>query len=461
MRVLFVSSEVFPYSKTGGLGDVVGSLPGALARLGHELLVISPWYATLVGEPVWAGDAEFPGGEEERAGVGILEAGGVRQAFVGLDDFRRESIYGYADDVRRFCRFCRAVPQVAQLLGFRPDIVHVHDWHSAYLPALLRFGDGSPEGFRATPTVLTIHNAQYQGVSQPAEALSWLGLPAEVASDHILLNGDANALRAGIGLATKITTVSPTYAREILTPEYGYGLEAVLQERKDDLRGILNGIDTATWDPAVDPHLPQPYSLADASGKRQAKVALCERAGLDPARPLIGVVSRLAEQKGIDLLLQAAESLKAQGWSIFVLGTGDPQLEQRTRELRSQGVLAAELAFDEGLAHLVYAAADVLAIPSRFEPCGLSQMVAMRYGTLPLARATGGLRDTIVHGRTGFLFEEPDPAELVEAAAEAMRCHGSSDWARMMLEAMAQDFSWDRSAESYVDLYRRIGSDDD
>lgn len=462
MRVLFASSEVYPYSKTGGLADVVGALPFELAKLGHEVLVVSPWYAgSRNAEPAWIGAVDFPfDGGISSAEVGTLESNGVRLAFVGHDDFRRGSIYGYPDDVRRFCRFTRALPQVAARLDFAARIVHVHDWHVAYLPLLLQKAGDLPVGIRGIPSVLTIHNAQYQGISAVDETLRWLQLPAAnpdwIEHPEVERRGQANALASGLAFANRVTTVSPTYARELLTAEYGYGLESTFREVRHKFTGILNGIDTDTWDPLHDPHLPAAYDADDPSGKHQAKLALCERAGLDPQKPLLGVVSRLAEQKGIDILLAAATKLRAQGWSLFILGTGDPELERQVRELQGSGILTAQLAYDEALAHLVYGGADVLAIPSRFEPCGLSQMVAMRYGTLPLARATGGLRDTIDPGETGFLFDGFGVQELLAAAAEAQRCYGSPEWARMMRAAMSQDFSWTRSARRYIDLYEEL-----
>lgn len=462
MRVLFASSEIYPYSKTGGLADVVGALPAELVELGHELLVVSPWYSGLQGdEPALIGEVAFPfAGGTSIARVGTLEST-VRLAFVGHEDFERESIYGYPDDVRRFCRFTRALPAVASHLGFAPQLVHVHDWHSAYLPLLLQDSADLPAQFAKLPSVLTIHNAQYQGISGIDETLHWLQLQTAPGARRIELNGQANALNAGCIFAGHVTTVSPSYARELLTPEFGYGLEGTFREVRHKLTGIVNGIDTTVWDPSSDPHLPAAYDAADPAGKREAKLALCARAGLDPEQPLLAVVSRLAQQKGIDILLAAAGELRAQGWSIFILGTGEAELELRTRELREAGVLAAHLGYDEELAHLVYGGADVLAIPSRFEPCGLSQLIAMRYGTLPLARATGGLRDTIVHGETGFLFEGLDERELTAAAAEARRCYGGADWARMKREAMSQDFSWTRSAAAYANLYEELGATDE
>lgn len=459
VRILFASSEVYPYSKTGGLADVAGALPEALARLGHEVLVVTPWYPDLDGaRPLWIGDVEIPfDGGGSAVGVGTLEQGGVRLAFVGHEDFRREKIYGYDDDVYRFCRFTRSIPPVAARVGFRPDVVHVHDWHAAYLPLLLRHGRQLPAGFAGLATVLTIHNAQYQGESAIRETVRWLLLPEGLADERIEHFGRANALKAGAVHADRVTTVSPSYARELISPEYGYSLEETFRALRHQPVGILNGIDTATWNPARDPFLPAAFDSGDLGGKAAAKRDLCSRFGLDPERPLLAVVSRLAEQKGIDLLIEATGSLEAQGWSLFLLGTGDPRLEAAIDGLAlASGSVSAQLAFDEALSHLVYAAADALAIPSRFEPCGLSQMIAMRYGTLPIARATGGLRDTITHLETGFLFDDASPAALAAAAGEAARLFGSEEWDRMMLEAMARDFSWEASARGYGDLYRDL-----
>lgn len=475
MRILFASSEVHPYSKTGGLGDVVGALPAELARLGHEVLVLSPWYRDLrKGRPLWIGDIEVPfAGGTDAVGVGTLEHDGVRFGFVGHEDFRRESIYGYPDDVRRFCRFTMALPGVAERLEFVPDLLHVHDWHSAYLPMVLKervrdesllseklVSEGGPARLGSVPpAVLTVHNAQYQGVSGAAETLHWLNLSASLATEAVFSGGSANALRAGCSYADQISTVSPNYAEELTEPEFGYGLENDFQRFRHKLVGILNGIDTEEWNPANDPHLPEPYSLDRMNGKGAAKRKLCEVAGLDEDKPLLAVVSRLAEQKGIDVFLDAAAGLVEQGWSLFLLGTGDASLERRIRELsEADAAISSQLSYDEGHAHLVYAGADALAIPSRFEPCGLSQLIAMRYGTIPIARATGGLRDTIEDGRTGFLFDILQPERLTACAARAMSSYGTSDWKKMMSTAMDQDFSWKRSALQYEEMYRSLTS---
>ena len=459
MRVLFASAEVAPYSKTGGLGDVAGALPAALARLGHQVLVVSPWYGGLKAEPqpYWIGDVDIPfAGDFDSVGVGTLEAGGVRYAFVGHPSLRREKLYGYPDDAERFARFARAVPQAAARLNFMPDLLHANDWHTGYLPMLLAHGWHLPAGFPYLPSVFTVHNAQYQGVSDLLQTLWWLRLPASLAASYLDHFGSANAMQAGVGFATRVTTVSPTYAQELGRPEFGFGLDGTFRTLAGKLTGILNGIDTDVWNPADDPHLPKGYGPRSLAGKAEAAAELRLRFGLEPRRPLLGVVSRLAEQKGIDLLLEAGERLIAQGWSLVLLGTGEPRLEAGALSLAADHPLRVGVAigFDEALAHLIYAGADALAVPSRFEPCGLSQMIAMRYGTLPLVRATGGLADTVEPGRTGFSFAPATADGVAMASAQAMAAFGSERWAAMQLEAMRQDFSWERSARRYEALYQ-------
>lgn len=459
--MLFATSEVHPFSKTGGLGDVSGALPHALATLGHEVLVVTPWYRTLRGgaRPLWIGDVQVPfAGGFEAAGVGTLERGHVRYAFVGHADYQRDDLYGYSDDVRRFARFTRAVPQVAARLGFRPDVVHAHDWHTGYLPMVLAHGWHLPDGFPGLPSVFTVHNVQYQGTSGLAEALWWLRLPGALADDYMNHFGSANAMQAALGFAHHVTTVSPTYALEVQRPEFGYGLDGTFRHVRGKLSGILNGLDTHEWDPAADAHLPRPFDRRDLTGKADAKRALTAALGLDHERPLLGVVSRLADQKGIDLVVQAGERLVAQGWALALLGSGDAGLERDVRALaaRHHGSVAAVVGFDEALAHLIYAGSDALAVPSRFEPCGLSQMIAMRYGTLPVARDTGGLHDTIDHQRTGFLFEHATPEGLLWATGLARAAYGGSSWPGMVDTAMRQDFSWEASAERYAELYRTV-----
>ena len=461
MRILFPTAEVAPYSKTGGLGDVAAALPRALARLGHDVLVVTPWYRSVRSEPApyWIGDVQVPfDGGFEPVGVGTLEGNGVRFAFVGHPDFGRDQLYGYPDDVKRFARFARAVPQVAERLGFQPDVVHAHDWHTGYLPLLLERGWHLPEGFPYLPSIFTVHNVQFQGEADMADTLRWLRLGPEVANSYLHHFGAANALQAGVGFATRVTTVSPTYAEELQTAEYGFTLDGTFRSVAGKMVGILNGIDDQVWNPRTDPHIKQRYDQNDLSGKAECKADLVHEFGLDPERALLGVVSRFAEQKGIDLLLYAADRLVDMGWNLFLLGTGDPGLEAQVQVLSSERPtrVAAVLGYDESLSHRVYAAADALAVPSRFEPCGLTQMIAMRYGSLPVVRATGGLRDTVEHDRTGFLFQHATPEGLLWAAEEALRAFATPRWRDMQRAGMLLDLSWDSSARRYAELYGSV-----
>ncbi len=461
MRILFPTAEVAPYSKTGGLGDVAAALPRALARLGHDVLVVTPWYRSVRSEPApyWIGDVQVPfDGGFEPVGVGTLEGNGVRFAFVGHPDFGRDQLYGYPDDVKRFARFARAVPQVAERLGFQPDVVHAHDWHTGYLPLLLERGWHLPEGFPYLPSIFTVHNVQFQGEADMADTLRWLRLGPEVANSYLHHFGAANALQAGVGFATRVTTVSPTYAEELQTAEYGFTLDGTFRSVAGKMVGILNGIDDQVWNPRTDPHIKQRYDQNNLSGKAECKADLVHEFGLDPERALLGVVSRFAEQKGIDLLLYAADRLVDMGWNLFLLGTGDPGLEAQVQVLSSERPtrVAAVLGYDESLSHRVYAAADALAVPSRFEPCGLTQMIAMRYGSLPVVRATGGLRDTVEHDRTGFLFQHATPEGLLWAAEEALRAFATPRWRDMQRAGMLLDLSWDSSARRYAELYGSV-----
>ncbi len=461
MRALFATAEVRPFSQTGGLADVSGALPAALAALGHEVLVVTPWYQDLKAktQPYWIGDVEVPfTGGFETVGIGTLERGGVRYAFVGHPSFWRDGLYGHPDDLERFARFTRAIPQVSARLGFLPDVVHVNDWHTALLPMVLERGWHLPAGFPRLPSLLTVHNAQFQGTGDIGEVLWWLRLPDDLSGSYLNHFGAANSLQAGLGFATRVTTVSPTYAQELGSPEYGFGLDGTFRSLAGKVSGILNGIDTESFDPATDPHIPRSYSARDLAGKDTCRRELRERLGLRGEQPLLGVVSRLADQKGIDLLLGAADRLLDQGWSLALLGTGDPDLEAGALSLATDrpGRVAAVIGYDDALARSIYAGADALAVPSRFEPCGLSQMIAMRYGTLPIVRATGGLADTVSHRRTGFVFAAASSDALARAAAEAIAAHGTPAWAAMQREAMRQDFSWSASAKSYEGLYRGI-----
>ncbi len=461
MKILHASAEVAPFSKTGGLGDVAAALPAALAAEGIDVLVVTPWYARLGGdaEPLWIGDVDVPFADGvESVGVGTLERDGVRYAFVGHPDFRRDEAYGYADDVRRFTRFCRAVPAVAARVGFVPDVVHAHDWHAGLLPVLLERAWHLPDGFPGRPSVATVHNVQYQGVAPLAHVLHWARLPLELIGSHLEHDEQANLLRASVGFADVVTTVSPSYAEELSEPAYGFGLETTFAALGQRLVGILNGIDTLLWDPASDEHLAANYNAADVSGKATCRTALLDELSLDDGGPVLGVVTRLADQKGIDLLLAALPELLEQGWRLALLGRGDPELERLATEAEADapGRVAFRSAHDEGLAHRIYAGSDALAVPSRFEPCGLSQMIAQRYGTLPIVRATGGLRDTVTHQRDGFVFEDASAEALVAAALEARSAWDGVAWRAMQRLAMSHDRSWQASAREYIARYREV-----
>lgn len=467
MRILLASSEVFPFSKTGGLADVAGALPKALVDNGHEVLVVTPWYKTLKkssnsSNPLWIGDVDIPfAGGFESVGIGELQQDGVRYAFIGHSVFNRDSIYGFEDDTTRFALFSRAIPQVAERVMFIPDVIHANDWHSAYLPMILKHGWHLPEAFIGLPSVFTVHNVQHQGVGD-IEALTYnLRLPTELEPNYLKHFDTANAMQAGLGFADWVTTVSPTYAEELKTEAYGYGLDGTFRHISDRLSGILNGIDIDIWNPETDSLIEETYSEASnlKEAKDASKISLSKDFGISGfERPLIAVVSRLAEQKGLDIFLESIYGLINQGWNIMILGSGDSWMEAKIPELKQQFPerIGYFIGYDEALAHKIYAGADALAIPSRFEPCGLTQLISMRYGTLPIARATGGLVDTIDHAKTGFLFDHMAVEGFLWATNEAIQRYNSDDWTGMMKSAMQQDFSWKSSALAYEALYEKL-----
>jgi starch synthase len=478
VRILHATAEAHPFAKTGGLGDVLGALPAAQAAAGHDVLVVLPWYARLAASPppLWIGDVDVPfDGGIEQVGVGTLErgphgGGSLRLAFVGHAGFRRDALYGHPDDARRFALFARAVPPLAARLGFVPHVLHAHDWHAALLPALLRHGSLLPPGFAGLASVLTVHNAQYQGWADTADVVAWGRLPGDLAAP-LAIHGGGNLLHAGIVSADRVTTVSPTYARELLDPGMAHGLERAFAALGPRLVGILNGLDLEAFDPRTDAALAAPFGAPtgaasgapfgpdDLAGKARCAAALLDELGLEPGRPLLGVVSRLADQKGIDLLLAALGEVLAQGWNLALLGSGDAALEAAAARafLDHPGRVGGRIGYDDALARRIYAGADALAVPSRFEPCGLAQMIAMRYGTLPVARATGGLVDTVADDRTGFLFSEPSPAALGAALARARAAYDDAPrWRAMQAAAMAERFDWGRAVSAYDELYRAL-----
>jgi starch synthase len=476
MRVVMLSAEAHPYAKTGGLGDVLAALPRALAGLGVDVTVCIPGYRPalrMARDPSLAGTVYAPvDSRMERGELLEVPRAAVRTVMLRADHyFDRDGLYGdgrgaYGDNAERFAFYCRAA--LEWLRGERPpDVVHAHEWPAALAIAFLRADpDLYPEVARAR-TVVTVHNLAYQG-RFPSWDWHLLNLDARYfVPDFLEFHGEINYLKAGMVFADAITTVSPRYAREIQTPEFGEGLDGVLRARGDRLRGILNGIDDAEWNPATDPHLPAHYDRDDPSGKARCKTALQTELGLTPTDvPLLGVVSRLAEQKGIDLLAAALPRLLAEtDVQVAALGSGDERYEQRLRELaqRSPARLAVRIGFSESLAHRIEAGADVFLMPSRFEPCGLNQLYSLRYGTVPVVHATGGLDDTVVEfdpvtrSGTGFKFSPYSVDAFVAALGRAL--HARADrtaWARLVANGMAQDFSWTRAATEYRRLYEDL-----
>jgi starch synthase len=475
--VLVAASEVAPFSKTGGLGDVIAALPAALVELAAlRVTVVSPWYPSVAAEanPVAMGSLNVPfDGGEVAVKLGELFIHGVRYVFIRHPDFDRAEPYGYPDDVRRFAFFSRAVTALLARLEPRVEVVHVHDWQAGLVPAILKAGDRVPDELRTVGSVMTLHNLQHQGRWNPSEALRWSGLPRTVfVPDGVEFFGDVNCLKAGIVFADRVNTVSPTHAAEILSKPLGEGLDGVLRHLSGKLTGILNGIDVRTWNPAADLYLDtRRYGEETFTrGKAENREALQRACGLAPdARTrVIGVVSRLVAQKGLDLLLEAVEDVLRFDVQLVILGTGEADLEDAFKRLaaRKRTQVFAHIGFDERRAHQIYAGSDLFLMPSRFEPCGLGQMIAMRYGAVPVVRRTGGLADTVEEAAvdesgavsgTGFLFDQAAPAALADAVGRAVAT--PLDTLRQIgLNGLRKDWSWSRSAREYLALYQQAAA---
>ena len=451
MKLLYVSSEVHPYSKTGGLADVAGALPVALAASGMRATVLSPWYRTLNGEPKLVGTLESPA-LPEPVRIGRLERQGVEYLFLGSSSFTRDQPYGYPDDVERFVYFSKAVPHAAGMLGLQPDVVHLNDWQTGLVAPILRL-TRVPASLGRAKIVYTIHNMQYQGRWNVQEVLEWSELPpSTVGLDGLEFYGDANCAKAGINYSDAVTTVSPRYALEVQTQEFGYGLDGVL--RRKGVVGILNGIDTDYWNPAQDTLIPHPYQ--DFDGKSASRNALVEEFGLEPSRPILAMVTRLADQKGLDLVMEALPGI-VKDWNVVVLGSGD---KRYAGVLEAMTTIAPERVafrggFNEPLAHRIYAGADAFLMPSFFEPCGLSQMISMRYGTVPIVRRTGGLANTVPESR-GYGFESYDAKALTDTLARARSEWNTPAWRNRVLEGMAGEFGWAQAAQEHLRLYQAL-----
>lgn len=491
LKICMVSSEVVPYAKTGGLADVVGALAIEFAKLGHDVCVILPCYRQVeergyqmtdyarLSVPTGHGLIETRIHELAGSSTRVMGPGRLRVFVIRHDPyFFRTGLYqeaglDYPDNLDRFVFFCRAVMELLvyfkEIDQWQTDVLHLHDWQSALCAVYLRTIYESKAWFSKIRSILTIHNLGYQGLF-PAEHFARTGLPEQLFTPAALeFYGAVNLLKGGIVFADLLTTVSPTYSHEIQTAEYGCGLDGVIRGRKHVLHGIVNGIDIETWDPAKDAHLAASYSLSDMSGKARCKKALQQELGLHRQKvPLLGVIARLANQKGIDLVIEVIPELMELDVQVAILGTGDVQYEEQVRELteRYPARVALRNVFDEGLAHRIEAGADLFIMPSRYEPCGLSQLYSLRYGTVPVVRKTGGLADTVVNYTprafkesrvTGFSFADPSATALLTCLLLALSVYRKkADWQRIVKAGMAQDLSWARSAEIYVQLFEDV-----
>jgi starch synthase len=483
LRVCFCTPEAVPFAKTGGLADVAGALPPALAEGGCDVRVILPGYRAIDRRRFGfrgMGGATVPLGPSH-VDVRFLESRlpGTRvpvYLVASAPLFDRPGLYGeegrdYEDNLERFTAFCRGALALVRHLGWQPDVVHVQDWQTALIPVWLRLEPRDP-GTARTGTLLTVHNLAYQGLF-PADRLPATGLPPETFTPRGLeFYGKINLLKGGLIYADRVSTVSEQYAREIQTPEFGCGLEGVLQERAADLIGILNGVDYAAWDPRTDRHIAAPYTRDDLSGKQVCKAHLQRAQGLaqDPQAPLLGIVSRLVDQKGLDLIAATVDVLLGFGAHLVLLGTGDPKYHALFSALaeRFPRRVSVTLGFDDSLAHRIEAGADIFLMPSRYEPSGLNQLYSLRYGTIPVVRKTGGLADSIVDATpeaiargaaTGFVFEAYTPDAFLQAVTRALAAFRDPElWRRLQQTGMGQDFSWTRSAARYIETYRRIAA---
>jgi starch synthase len=477
MKILFASPEAVPFAKTGGLADVAGTLPKVLAQMGHEVNLILPKYRGIDGRRFPASSAgmvlKVPVSQKVISGeVYALDMAPHFRALLVRKDayYDRDHLYGspsgdYEDNAERFIFFCRAALEAARSL--RPDIIHSHDWQSGLVPVYLKTLYAADPLLARVPSVFTIHNIAYQGLfwhyDLPLTNLGW-----ELFTPQALeFYGKLNFLKGGIVFADAVTTVSRKYMEEIQSAEFGAGLEGVLRDRRADLYGILNGVDYDDWSPARDSWIRTPYDAGRLAGKKECKRDLQEAFGLpgDGKIPVIGIISRLVEQKGFDLIAAAMDELLLEGVQLAVLGSGEEKYQTLLKSLaqKNPGRIGLKIGFDNPLAHKIEAGADMFLMPSRFEPCGLNQIYSLKYGTVPIVRAVGGLDDTIEDYRpetglgTGFKFKEYTSARMMEAVRRALEVYRERPaWEKLMIRGMAADFSWDRSARAYADLYRDL-----
>jgi starch synthase len=477
MHIAFAASEGVPYSKTGGLADVVGALPRALAALGHQVSVYLPRYrqTKLIDPPTAVRSVTVPFDDRYRFAsvIGGETQGGVRFYFVEYPEyFDRDALYGtaagdYPDNAERFALFSRTVLEASKILGV-PHVFHCHDWQSALIPVLLRTIYAEDPAFREAGTVFTIHNMGYQGIFPP-ETLPLLTLPWDLFTmSKMEFFGQVNFLKGALTYADFVTTVSRKYSQEVQTSEYGFGLEGVLHDRAATVTGILNGVDYDEWSPQTDKFIATKFTPQDLAGKAKCKQDLLATFGVtkaDPKLPVIGIVSRFAAQKGFDLIAQVADRLAREEMIMVVLGSGDKSYEELFVRLNRQfpGKIAIKVAYDNTIAHKIEAGADMFLMPSRYEPCGLNQIYSLKYGTVPIVRATGGLDDTIEHWNartgkgTGFKFTEYSGESLLLTVKEALHAYrDQTSWQALMRNGMGKDFSWNASAREYGKVYERV-----
>ncbi len=487
-HIVMFAAEAAPYIKVGGLADVIGALPKVLEKLGARITVVLPAYQIIPREKfgILASTAVQPfdvpvGSKIVRTEIAqtTMQGTGVEVYFLdGGGYFSREGVYddpvtkeGYPDNVQRLSFYARAGLELLRRLGRPVDVIHCHDSQTGLIPGLLSTVYRDDPFFRHTGCLFTIHNVAYQGLYEK-EALAWAGIDAKYCSPSSPFEywGKVNLMKIGILTADLVSTVSATYAREIQSgPEYSYGLEGILRNRADDLYGIVNGIDYDEWNPETDPLIPERYTAQDLAGKAACKTALLQTMKLPKRKgriPLIGIISRLADQKGFDLIGEAIEEIAAHDLQMVVLGTGQPKYHQLVESLcvRYPEKIAAKLGFDNQLAHQIEAGADMFLMPSKYEPCGLNQLYSLRYGTVPIVRSTGGLADTItdydlIHDRgTGFMFTEYTAAAMLAAIERALVVYADSErWRRLAVRGMLERWSWGESAQKYLELYTRIG----
>ncbi len=474
MKILFVASEAMPFIRTGGLGDVAGALPKAFAKLGHDARVIIPFYKEEIKDFYKDGfrfvGSTFVDLSWRRQYCGVYEAvlDGVTYYFVDNEYyFKRRGLYGHFDDGERFAFFSKAVLEVMPLIGFYPDILHCNDWHTALTPVFLDVFYRFAENYRNIKTVFTIHNIEFQGHYSESLATDILGLP-DWAKSLVMNDGDVNYMKGGIESALAVTTVSETYATEILDPFYSYGLEGILSERRFKLYGVVNGIDTKLYNPKTDKSLFENYTAKSVRLKKEAnKKALCELLNMPYAegRPMLAMVTRLTEQKGLDLVSAVIDEIMKADIQVVILGTGDWKYENMIKRVENDypAKFKAVLQFSSDLASKLYAASDLFLMPSKFEPCGLSQMIAMTYGSVPIVRETGGLKDTVeafnpetLTGK-GFTFKTYNSYDMLDAIWRAYATYFDKDqWKAVQQNGMSGEYGWEASAKKYLDIYQNI-----